>query len=260
MIKQYFDLNLWPLFLIGIVLFVVGVFPLLMRFKSIYCVFVEYVHSIQLVGLTYFVIYPFNSQLPLYSFVKGFDYANFSFMYNIAQSLIPPSISYVSLTGYAFTFGDMNWLRLSGAMLLCLAIALLFCVVVYAFRCSRGYAPYFLGLIVDLMLVKALHSWFASLVYSGLNIRNFKLSFDFFTIGSHLLSYVLLAALFLIGFTFQEEYKFPNVFQIFLLLFVSLLSVLSVAPTLICSELIFLSFVEFGVAYALQIHEESANQ
>jgi hypothetical protein len=183
---------------------VLGVLPLLMRFKSLYCVLVEYVQSIQLVGLTLFVLYPFNSQLPLYSLVKGFDFSNFSFMFNIPESFISPSIEYKSLTGYAFILGDMNWLRLSGALLLCLAIILVFCFIIYILKCSREYASYFLGLAVDLVIVKMFHSWFASLVYAGLNIRNFKDSFDFFTIGSHLLSYVFLTLLFFIGFSFQE--------------------------------------------------------
>lgn len=89
--------------------------------------------SLQLVGLTYFVIYPYVSSIILYSFVKGFDYINFSFMFNVPANFIKPCINYISLTSYAFVMGDMDWLRLIGSLLLCLIAILLCCFVISLF-------------------------------------------------------------------------------------------------------------------------------
>jgi hypothetical protein len=74
-------------------------------------------HCLQLVGLTYYLIYPYVSNLNLYSFIKGFDYINFAFMWNIPAHLISPALSYYNLTSYSFAIGDMNWLRLIGSLL-----------------------------------------------------------------------------------------------------------------------------------------------
>jgi hypothetical protein len=92
-------------------------------------------------------------------------------MYNIASSLITPCLNCNNFSSFSFIIGDMNWVRLMGALLLCLAIMLLFCLFIYVFHCSRKYALFFITLVIDLVIVKCIHSWFASLVYSGLNMR-----------------------------------------------------------------------------------------
>jgi hypothetical protein len=226
-------------------------FPTLMKIEYIYPLLIEYMHSLQLVGLTYFLIYPYVSNLNLYSFIKGFDFINFSFMWNIPSHLIAPSINYVNLTSYSFAIGDMNWLRLIGSLLLCLFIILFCCLIFSLFECSKQYSKFALALTVDLMIVKSLHCWFASLVFGGLNIRNYQKVSDIYQIFTHLLSYILLTFLLYVGYKCNEMYKFPNLSTLFLAMFVMVETVLSTAPLLICSLLLFISFVEFCVAYAL---------
>lgn len=203
-IRQYFELNMDPFYLIGIFLAIAGLVPILMRIRYIYRILIEYLHCLQLIGLTFFVLYPYSVHLNLYSFIKGFEYSNFSFMYNIPGSLIKPCLNCASLSSFSFIIGDMNWLRLIGSLLLCFIILLLICLVIYIFKCSRQYATYFVTLIVDLVLVKSIHSWFASLVYSGLNMRFYSGDSDFFILSMHMLSYILLVPLLYTRFKLQK--------------------------------------------------------
>lgn len=165
---------------------------ILMRVKYIHRILMEYFHCVQLIGLTFYAIYPHSLELLLYSFTLGFDFANFTFIYNVPAKLIEPCKDCASFTSYSFAIGDMNWIRIMGPTLFAAVAMLLFALVLYIFKCSRQYVPVCLSLIADLLAVKALHGWFASLVYSGLNLTyNYK-DFDMFMFGTHLLSYLFL--------------------------------------------------------------------
>ena len=168
-VREYYDLNVIPLYFIGIILGLSAVIILLMRVKYVYRVTVEYLHCLQLLGLTLWVTYPHSITLRLYSFLLGIDFTNFSFMYNIPRNLIDPCTDCQSLVSYAFMQGDMNWLRLVGSMLLCLLILLMVASILACFKCARSYSIFFIALVCDMFLIKAIHSWFASLVYAGLN-------------------------------------------------------------------------------------------
>lgn len=181
-----------PYYLIGIFLALMGLLIVLMRIKYVYRVLIEYIHCIQLIGLTFFAIYPHSAQVNLYSFLLGFDYSNFSFMYNIPLKLIAPCFDCVSLISFSFAVGDMNWLRMMGAILLCAIIMFLFCLIIYVFQCSRRFSKFFVYLVIDLIIIKTVHGWFASLVYAGLNLTYNIQNFDMYILGVHLLSYLLL--------------------------------------------------------------------
>lgn len=115
-------------------------------------------------------------------------------MYNIPNHFIS-ICSYLycnNVSSFSFIIGDMNWIRLMGSLLLCLIIMLLLCMFIYVFQCSRKYAAFFIGFVIDLVLVKTIHSWFASLLYSGLNTKYNYYDFDFFIFAMHMLSYAVL--------------------------------------------------------------------
>lgn len=204
---------------------------------------IEYIHCIQLLGLTFYSIYPHSAQLNLYSFVKGFDYANFSFIINIPAEYITPCYDCKSLVSFSFAAGDMNWIRLMGGLLLCLVIMLIFCLVIYLFKCSRMYAKFYLYLVIDLVLIKTIHGWFASLLYSGLNYNYNSLDNDMYILGVHFLSYLILTPILYKRIQTQYEKKFLNISFICLNLFIILLTLLSLAPTLICALLLLLTAV-----------------
>ena len=86
----------------------------------------------------------------------------------------------------------MNWLRLMGALILCGFVLLLFYILISCFKCSKNYSKFFITLVCDLLLVKTLHSWCASLVYAGVNLSNNFSSIDLYILGTHMLSYVIL--------------------------------------------------------------------
>lgn len=139
-VSEYYELNIKPFYLIGVFLAAFGLIIILMRTKYIYRILIEYIHCIQLLGLTFYSIYPHSAQLYLYSFVKGLDFANFSFIINIPATFITPCYDCKSLVSFSFAIGDMNWLRMMGSLLLCTIIMLLFCLIIYLFKCSRMYA------------------------------------------------------------------------------------------------------------------------
>ena len=87
-VREYLDLNLEPFYLIGIFLAIAGLIILLMRIKYVYRVTIEYMHSIQLLGLAIWCIYPHYYSVNVYSFLIGLDFSNFSFMYNIPKNFI----------------------------------------------------------------------------------------------------------------------------------------------------------------------------
>lgn len=89
-VSQYFDLNLKPHFLIGIFLGIFGLLIILMRTKYVYRVAIQYIHCLQLLGLTYYCIYPHALSINLYSFTMGLDFSNFSFIYNVPAKFISP--------------------------------------------------------------------------------------------------------------------------------------------------------------------------
>lgn len=254
-VQKYFDLNLKPYYLIGIFLAVFGLLIVLMRTKYIYRIMIEYLHAIQLLGLTYYCIYPHSVSVNLYSFVMGLDFSNFTFLYNVPAKLITPCYDCISLISFDFAIGDMNWLRMMGSLLLCLAAMLLFCGVVYVFRCSRVYAGFFLGLVVDLVIVKTVHGWFASLVYSGLNYKYNEGDQDIYVLGMHTFSYLLLLPVLYTRLKAQYENKHPNISFIFLMVFIILMVLLSLAPTLICALLMLTTFTEWCLIYSLNITE-----
>jgi hypothetical protein len=181
-----------PLYLIGIFLAAIGLIIILMRTKYVYRILIEYIHCIQLLGLTFYAIYPHSIQLNLYTFVMGLDFSNFSFIINLTAKFIPACYDCKSIVGFTFAIGDMNWIRLTGSLLLCLAIMLVFCLLIYAFKCSRMYAPFYLKLVLDLIIVKSLHSWFSSLFYSGLNFKYNTNDKDLYILSMHMLSYFLI--------------------------------------------------------------------
>lgn len=191
-IQQYFELNLKPYYLIGIFLAVFSLLVILMRTKHVYRILVEYIHAIQLLGLTYYSIYPHSVHIYLYSFLMGLDFSNFSFLYNVPAKFIAPCYDCVSLVSFSFAVGDMNWLRMMGSLILCLSAMLIFCGVTYVFKCSRTYAPFFLGLVIDLVIIKIIHGWFASLLYSGLNYQYNETDLDMYVLGTHMFSYIFL--------------------------------------------------------------------
>lgn len=143
---------------------------MLARVKHIYRILIEYYHCIQLIGLSIFSIYPHSNNLYIYSFVYGADFANFSFMYNVPKNHISACTDCLSLTSFAYMQGDMNWFRLMGSLFLTLVVLLIIALILYIFKCSRNYSYFFLKLIADLILIKTIHSWGASIVFGALNL------------------------------------------------------------------------------------------
>lgn len=183
----------------------------------------------------------------------GLDYSNFSFMYNIPGRYISPCYHCQSLVSFAFAIGDMNWLRMMGSLLLSLAIMFVFWVVIYCFTYTREYALFFINLIVDLILIKTIHGWFSSLVYSGLNMKYNRDDLDVYVLSMHTLSYLFLIPVLYTRFKAQLTNKYPNLSFIFLLIFIILLALLSLAPTLICALLMLTTFTEWGLSFGLKI-------
>ena len=242
-IREYFDLNLLPYYLIGIFFALAALVIILMRIKHVYRVVIEYVHCIQLLGLTLFCLYPHSYSLDLYSFIRGLDYSNFSFMYNVPRELIEPCLfPCTSLTSFAFAQGDMNWLRLMGALLLCGLILLFFFILISCFKCSRDYSFFFIAMVCDLLLVKTIHSWFSSLLYGGLNLKTVYETADVFMVATHFFSYVILLPILVPKIKAMWKAAYPNLSLIGTFVFVILLSLLSLAPVLICCLLVIVTF------------------
>lgn len=246
-------MNIRPFNIIGIFLALAGIVAILMRVRHVYRVLIEYIHSIQLLGLTYYVIYPYSIDLNLYAYLMGLDYANFSFMYNIPVRYITACYDCSSLVSFAFGVGDMNWVRLMGSLLLCLVIMFVFWIVLYGFTYTRDYALFFIGLIVDLILIKTVHSWFASLVYSGLNMRYNTGDLDIYVLSMHTLSYLVLIPVLYTRFRTQQRNAFPNLSFIFTFIFIILLVLLSLAPTLICALLMLITAIEWAITFGFSI-------
>lgn len=131
----------------------------------------------------------------------------------------------------------MNWLRLMGSFLLCLIAMLMFCGIVYLFKCSRPYFDFFFGLVIDLIIIKTVHGWFASLIFSGLNYNYNGDDNDLFILAMHGLSYFVLLPVLYSRIKSQYINKYINISFIFLIIFIILLTLLSLAPTLICALL-----------------------
>ena len=130
--------------------------------------------------------------LDLYCLLLGLNFSNWYFMYNIPLNFIKAATDTISLTSFAFVQGDMNWLRMTGDMLLCLIAMLFLAILLICFRCSNSYGKFFIVLVCDLVIIKALHSWFASLVYAIINFDENSFSLDFFILGTHFVSYLVL--------------------------------------------------------------------
>lgn len=152
----------------------------------------NYLHSVQLVGLTLYSLYPYSSKLDIYSLVAGLDYANFTFMYNAPLKHIEACHGCASFTSFSFAVGDMNWLRMAGALLPCLVAILLVSGALHLFSYSQEYSKYILGVGVQLVFVKVVHVWFSSLLFVGLNYWNQDGLYNYYLLSMHLLSYVVL--------------------------------------------------------------------
>lgn len=244
-LRRFFELNRKPFYLISVLFFAAAVIPLLMRVRNGYHILVEYFQCLQLAGLTLFSLYPFATSVDLFSFVSGLDFANFSFMYNVPVHYIPVCTDCSSLSGYAFVLGDMNWLKIIGALLICFAILLLLIVLTYAFVISREYAKFLVKLTVDLVLIKCIQAWFASLVYAGLNLHKNEGNSDTYITLMHILSYAVLIPLLYIKARNSRQDRYPISSEIFLVVHVCLVSVLSVGPMVMCSLLMFTVSLEW---------------
>jgi len=150
----------------------------------------------QLTGLSLYSLYPQMCSVDLFSFVTGFDFSNFAFMFNIPVKYIPVCLECRSFAGFAFVLGDMNWLKIMGSLLLCLFILLVFIVLFYFFNRTKSFSKFLVKLTIDLMMVKCVFAWFGSLIYAGLNFNhNSSGSFNIYTILMHMMSYLLFAPL-----------------------------------------------------------------
>lgn len=78
----------------------------------------------QLVGLTIFAAYPFESQV--YYLLSGFNYFNLEFFPNLYNWFVPPFQNEWAIPGYIFIYGDMDFLRMMGSILL----FIVFCIIV----------------------------------------------------------------------------------------------------------------------------------
>lgn len=171
-IRQYFELNKKPFYLISIIFFMAALIPLLMRIKNGYQILIEYYQCIQLAGLSLFSLYPYIGSIDIYSFVSGLEFSNFSFMFNVPVKYIPVCVECRSLSSYSFVLGDMNWLKIMGSFLPCILILLVVILITYIFVISREYALFLIKLTVDLVIIKCIHAWFGSLIYAGLNLMH----------------------------------------------------------------------------------------
>lgn len=120
-VRQFYEYNLSKLFLVGTCLGLVVFILLFLRVEKAYKVSVELLQCFQLLGLSIWAAYPHSMNLELYSFLLGFDFTNFSFMYNFPRAYVPACADCESLSSYAFIQGDMDWLRMTGSLLLSMA-------------------------------------------------------------------------------------------------------------------------------------------
>lgn len=244
-------------FLIGTFLFTVTGVLLLMQLKYIYLLLVEYVHCLQILGLVLYSLYPYALSLDIYSFLQGFDFTNFSFMYNVPLRLVPACTVCPSFISYSFVLGDMNWLRMMGSLLLCVLIMGLLCGLVYLVKLSSKYTGYFVRLVADLIIVKSVHGWFASLIYAGLNYERNLGYVDVYEFGTHALSYCLMVPILYIRFTSPRENKFTNISLAFLIALVMAVTLVSLSPRLVCSLMVLLSVLEWVLLLGLKEPEEN---
>jgi hypothetical protein len=93
------------------------------------------------------------------------------------------------------------------------------------------------------VLIKTIHGWFASLLYSGLNFSYDNLDLDLFVLSMHLLSYILLIPVVYSRIKLQCTEKYPNISFIFLIIYIILITLLSLAPSIICALLILTSTI-----------------
>lgn len=185
---------------------IIAAIILLFKIKYVYYSWMEYVHCIQLVGLTYYSIYPYSVSLQLYSFLMGANYANFSFIYNVPLQHISPCLDCSSYLGFAFTQGDMNFLRGIGSVLELLGVFGFLLVILLNIKCSYKYGIKLLELIISLTVIKILHSWIAAFVYAILNKNLYEQDVDYFIIGSYCISFFLISAIVYQQYKWKREH------------------------------------------------------
>lgn len=116
-LHSLFKSNIASLRFIILPMIIIALLFLLVRVKYSFSAWLEYLHCIQLLGLTLYNLFPHSVDLSLYSFMVGVDYANFSYIYNVPLNLMTPCTDCVSLSGHIFIQDDMDYLRTMGSVL-----------------------------------------------------------------------------------------------------------------------------------------------
>lgn len=151
---------------------------------------IEYLHMIQIVGLTVFAIYPKSFDLLNYSFLYGMNFANLDFIYNIPKEFIEACYENCAfMTSYSFVQGDIDWLRSMGSILETVTVVLITGICIYIPECSRKFLVVFMRTAVEFVILKSIHSWFASLIFL---ILNYSGSADSTYFGTHVAGYLFL--------------------------------------------------------------------
>ena len=181
MVEGYFPLYNFIL----LPLIVLSLLAMIFKIKYSLRGWIEYMHCIQLLGLTVYSIFPYSFSLEVYSLMIGVQYSNFSFIYNAFLNLIEPCSDCVSLSGWKFVQGDMDYLRVMGSVLQLLAFVCIVSIALYPFEKTKNYGIYLIDLVVTLIIVKSLYSWFSALL--GLSYN----TFTYYAIATYTLSIVL---------------------------------------------------------------------
>ena len=166
---------------------IISLLFLLIMVKHSFFAWLEYLHCIQLLGLTLYNLFPYSLDLILYSFMVGVDYANFSYIYNVPLNFIAPCTSCASFSGFIFIQDDMDFLRNIGSILQLFLFMCILVLILVNIECSKNYGFRLMKLIVPLIMIKCLHSWFASLVGVGLD------AVSSYSVGTYVLGLVFLA-------------------------------------------------------------------
>ena len=108
----------WPVLnFIALPFIVIALLFLLFMIRYSFYGWLEYLHCIQLLGLTLYGLFPYSLDQQLFAFMVGVDYANFSYIYNLPLHFISSCTQCTSLSGFAFIQGDMDYLRAMGSIL-----------------------------------------------------------------------------------------------------------------------------------------------
>ena len=238
--------NLVVIKFIVLPMIIIALLFLLPMVKYLFFGWLEYLHCIQLLGLTLYSLFPHSFDLDVYFFLVGVDFANFSYIPNIPLIFISPCTDCVSLSGYAFIQDDMDYFRSMGSVWELFLFICLLTLVLMKWRRTQQYGFLLLKLVVVLIMIKSLHAWFSSFIGS---------TFSYYTLASNGVGLLMLIIFIYQQYKWKQEHGYINVRVIGLFGYTLILTFISMAPLLLSWLIITWSSLEWILIHMFNVNE-----